>query len=104
MSKYRRSAKVDENQPGIVKELRKIKGVTVEVGHDDILVGYKGKTYWYEVKMPDTVNIKTGKVRASELKQSQKDLLSWWCGHYKVIWDINQILIDIGIKSFDEKS
>ena len=92
MSKYRRAAKVDKNQASIVDALRKIPGVSAEVGHDDILVGVAGKTLWFELKTPDAVSPVTGEVRPSELKQSQKDLLKNWTGHYQVVWNIDQIL------------
>ena len=49
MSKYVRHKKVDANQPDIVKELRKL-GYSVELDHDDIIVGHNGRTYWYEIK------------------------------------------------------
>lgn len=42
MSKHRYAASVDKNQPEIVKALRKIPGVTVQVGMDDILIGRNG--------------------------------------------------------------
>jgi len=91
----RRGKRIDNNQAEIVKQLRSIPGVTVELDCNDILVGYKGKTYWYEVKNADTVSPKTGKVRPSALKDSQKALLRDWKGHYKVIWSIEQILKEI---------
>ena len=87
MSKYRQAAKVDANQPEIVKQLRKIPGVTVETQHDDILVGYKGITYWFEIK----VNEK------SAIKPSQKYLNENWTGHYQIVWDIKQIMEAIGL-------
>lgn len=42
MSKYRRAARIDKNQPEIVKILRSVPGVSVELGKDDI----RGVTYW----------------------------------------------------------
>lgn len=87
MSKYRRAARVDTNQGELVKALRRIPSVTVELGHDDILVGYQGKTYWYEIK--------TGP--KAEVKESQKKLLAEWKGHYKIVWTIDMILKDMGI-------
>ena len=95
MSKYRRAAKIDHNQPEIVKALRNIPDVTVEVGKDDILVGFKGKTYWFEIKEPETVSPKTGEVRPSAIKPSQHKLLAEWKGHYAIVWNINQILEQI---------
>ncbi len=80
----RRKDKIDENQPEIVKELR-ARGYSVEVGHDDILVGHKGKTYWYEIK--------TGP--KSPLKESQIKLLGEYKGHYKIAWNAQMIIDDI---------
>ena len=94
MSKFRRAAKIDNNQPDIVKELRK-RGYSVEVNHDDILVGYRGKTFWYEIKEPQLVSTRTGEIRPSALKDYQKKLLANYKGHYKVVWDVQQIIDDI---------
>jgi len=94
LSKYRQAAKVDTNQGDIVKNLRKL-GYTVEVGHDDILVGDQGLTYWYELKQEDAISKKTGEVRPSEIKKSQRDLRDNWKGHYKIVWTLEQILTDI---------
>jgi len=88
----RRAAKVDENQSAIVAALRQLPGVTVEVGHDDILVGYRGRTYWFEIKRPDAVSRKTGEVKPSQLTESERKRLATWCGHYAVVWDSSQII------------
>jgi len=98
MSKYRRAAKIDANQPDIVKALRTIPGVSVEVNHDDILCGYKGQTFWFEIKEPETVSNVTGEVQPSKIKQSQYDLLENWEGHYRIVWKIDQILEDMGME------
>jgi len=97
VSKYRRAAKIDSNQPEIVDALRDIPGVTVQVSMDDILVGYNGKTHWFEIKEPGTVSPKTGQVRPSEIKSSQKDLMRTWTGHYAIVWNLDQILLEIGV-------
>ena len=95
MSRNRHAARIDSNQREIVEQLRKIPGVKVELNHDDILVGYKGRTYWYEVKDPSTVSSKTGDVRQSEKKPSQIKLENEWTGHYRIIWKLEQILNEI---------
>lgn len=66
--------------------------MTVEPGHDDILVGYRGKTFWFEIKEPSTVSKKTGQVRPSEIKPSQKKLKEEWRGHYQIVWNVDQII------------
>ena len=91
----RRAAKVDDNQSGIVKALRQIPGMTVEVGHDDILVGYKGRTYWFEIKRPEAVSKITGGIKPSEITVSELNRLCNWTGHYQVVWNIDQILNEI---------
>ena len=97
MSKYRRAAKIDSNQPEIVDALRGIPGVTVQVGMDDILVGHKGRNYWFEIKEPGFVSKKTGSVLKSGIKDSQHKLLEHWTGHYSIVWNVDQILAEMGI-------
>ena len=98
MSKFRRAARVDDNQSDIVEALRSIPGVTVELGHDDIFVGYKGVNYWFEVKRADLISKKTGALIPSAKKQSQKRLEKEWRGHYKIVTSLDEILGDIGIR------
>lgn len=76
----RRKDKVDANQPQIVKELRQA-GFSVEVGHDDILVGKWGLTAWIEIKT------ETGK-----LKPAQERLLEEWQGAYAVARSTEEVL------------
>jgi len=97
----RRAAKVDANQPGIVDALREIPGMSVEVDHDDILVGYKGRTYWYEIKAECHRNKMTKACNYGALKDKQKDLLRDWKGHYKIVFTVDEILKDIGITQED---
>lgn len=95
MSKYRRAAKADTNQNAIVAALRDIPGVTVATRHDDILVGYKRKTYWYEIKSERAVSRKTGKVLESSKQKDQVKLENGWTGHYRIVSGIDDILDDI---------
>ena len=97
MSKHRRAAKIDANQPEIVKALRKIPNVSVEPGHDDILIGYLGRTYWFEIKCPDSAFNKDGSFKQGALKDYQKKLDANWSGHYKIVWTLQMILEDMGI-------
>lgn len=94
MRHIRRAARVDNNQKAIVKALRDIPNVTVQLGHDDILVGHTGKdgiprTYWYEIKNKDGFD---------KLQPSQVELLDSWKGHYKVVHTLDEILEDLKIK------
>jgi hypothetical protein len=84
MSKYVRHRKVDANQPQIVKELRAL-GYSVELDHDDILLGHNGRTYWFEIKTgPKAV-----------IKESQKKLLAEYKGHYKIVWSTEMIIKEL---------
>ena len=94
MSKYRRAAKVDANQGQIVKALRAIPGVSVATRHDDILVGYGGQTFWFEVK----AGVK------SKVKAGQEKLRSEWTGHYAIVTSAEEIIEDIRRKYRTEVS
>jgi len=102
LSKFVRHKKVDANQPDIVKELRKL-GVSVSLDHDDIICGYNGLTYWYEIKDPDKLFKKDGSFNKGEIKPSQEKLLKTWKGHYKIVWSLDMILEDMGIKPSNQE-
>lgn len=91
--------KIDQNQKAIVTALRKIPGVSVEVGHDDILVGYRGRTYWFEVKSDQAVSRRTGEVLTSRKQKSQKRLEATWRGHYRVVCQLDEILAELSLTS-----
>jgi len=95
-SNKRIGAKVDTNQGDIVKQLRTLPGVEVDVGHDDIIVGWNGKNFWYEIKNEDEVSRKTGGIKPSALTHTESNLLTYWTGHYKVVWTFEQIVEDMG--------
>lgn len=98
MSKHRRAAKVDANQKQIMDDLIRIPGVSVTPGHDDIFVGYKGQNYWYEIKNPDEIS-KEGEPykRSRTTYRKQKELSENWTGHYRIVWQLSQILEDLGL-------
>ena len=79
-----RADKVDANQPQVVRELRAL-GYSVEVGKDDILVGHKGRTFWYELKVGPK----------SPVKPCQRVLEAHYRGHYRIVWSTEMILEDI---------
>ncbi len=91
MSRNRYSARTDSNEAEIVKALRKM-GISVETGHDDIIIGHKGKTHWIEVKTPDCVSKKTGKILDSAKKPSQIKLEKEFKGSYHIVSSIDEIL------------
>ena len=104
MSKYRRAAKIDNNQNEIVKALRSIPGCTVQVSMDDILIGYKGINYWIEIKQEDAVSKKTGLILESSIKDTQKKLRAEWKGQYNICSNINQILEVMCFVSKEQKN
>ena len=89
--------KTDTNESDIVKALRKIPGMQVQTGHDDILVGFQGKTFWYEIKNPDRMSKKGKEYRrgSSKTQEKQDDLAENWPGHYRIVSTLDEILIDI---------
>jgi len=97
LSKHRYAKKVDANQPEIVKQLRKL-GMSVELDHDDIIVGHKGLTFWFEIKSLECVSAKTGKVLDSKKKACQIELEQSFKGHYRIVSTLDEILEDMGIK------
>lgn len=97
MTHKRYANKVDANQPDIVKDLNKIPGVAVKVGYDDIIVGYRGRTYWYEIKNPEYALKKDGTLNKGALRDSQVGMENEFTGHYKVVTSTDEILKDLGI-------
>lgn len=100
-SKY--ANRIDANQPEIVKSLRSIPGVTVKPDHDDIIVGYQGRTYWFEIKDPKKTLNKNGTVKPNAIKPSQVDMLNEYTGHYAIVWSLDDILDELGIKPNPDK-
>ena len=85
----RRNAKVDINQPKIVKQIRALGGYVLHT-HQlknafDILVGYKGVLYIIEIKNDDK-----GKLTHGELK-CKKGFNNVGCD-YHVIYSIEQFI------------
>jgi hypothetical protein len=91
--KYRKDARKDANENQIVKDLKKL-GYSVQIDHDDILVGTRGINFWYELKDERALD-KNGNIRESEIKPSQKKLRDTWNGHYKIVSSLDQILDDM---------
>jgi hypothetical protein len=91
---FRLASKVDDNHKDIVEGLRKNEGISVKSvatikGFADILVGYKGKNFLYEIKDPS-------KSKSSRrLTKLEKEFSEKWCGGYKVVFTIEDILKDI---------
>lgn len=72
-------------------------GATVQTGMDDILVGYKSRTYWFEIKDPEKTKKKNGDFKAGAIKDSQLKLAAEWKGHYAIVSSFDEILEVINI-------
>jgi hypothetical protein len=87
-----RVKRADSNQPGLVKQIRKIPGVsvvsihTVGNGVPDLIIGHKGRTYLAEVKDP-------GKSQSRKrLTADEEEFHKMWTGHVEVIETIDDVL------------
>lgn len=90
--------KRDQNERDIVKALLEIPGVSVQEGHDDLLIGHKGVNYWVEVKNPSEVD-KSGRPYAKKSKSAKKqaEISETWKGQYDIVTTLEQILVIIGV-------
>ena len=97
MSSHNRKVhRTDESQPAIVKGLRD-RHISVDLNHDDILVGYAGRNYWFEIKSEDRLFKADGVTfKKNALRPSQIEIRRTWRGHYCVVWSLQQILDQIG--------
>ncbi|WP_372570382.1 hypothetical protein [Ruegeria jejuensis] len=93
----RRAAKVDDNQPEIVKALRKA-GATVTPTHaagdgfPDLAVGYRGFNYFLEVKDGN---------KPPSARKLTKDQVEWhdkWRGQVAVVKSVDEALEVLGIE------
>lgn len=92
----RRIARIDGNQKQIVEQLRRL-GVTVLHTHQlkncfDILVGYEGKNYAFEIK--DGSKPKS----ARQLTEGEQKFFDIWKGQVNKVESIEEICKIIGIK------
>ena len=85
-------ARVDNNQGQIVEDLRKIPGVTVETGHDDLIVGCRRRTFWFELKDDEAVSKKSGEVLESKITPDQKRIRNTFTGQYDIVKSTEEIL------------
>jgi len=86
----------DKNQPDIVRKLRKLLGVQVRTGHDDLLIGYNMQNYWFEIKTEEAKSKKTGRILNSKIKPSQHKEKRMWTGQYNIVTTLEEILDIIG--------
>ena len=89
---------MDGNQSKIVKSLRSIPGVIVATlnreknGMPDILVGFKGRNFLFEIKDPQ----KPPSARA--LTPKEKQFHETWRGQVTIVTTLDEILKVIGLK------
>jgi len=94
----RRAAKIDENQPEIVKAWRSV-GASVQIlsavgqGCVDTLVGFKGVNYCIEIKDGEKPP------SAQKLTDDQVKWHNEWQGQKCVVNSVKQALMAIGVKS-----
>lgn len=93
-----RTRKVDSNQADLVKQIRKIPGVSVALTHTvgngfpDAAVGFRGRTYLIEIKDP-------GKFKSQRKLTDEEEIFhNAWTGHVKIIETIEDVLRMLGIK------
>jgi len=84
---FRRAARTDDNQTEVIKGLRMI-GVTVKPVHTvkgfvDIIAGYKGQNFLFEIK--DSRKVKS----ARKLTEKEREFQEQWRGSVHTIhsWD-----------------
>ena len=87
----RSRGRVDSNQAALVKELRQMGlsvAVTSSLGHGfpDIVVGWQGRTFCFEVKNPD----KPPSARA--LTKDEQEFRDTWKGHLAVVMTLDDCL------------
>jgi len=93
MARY--AARVDDNQQSIIDDLRAMH-ISVEPRHDDLLVGYRKHTYWFEVKNPARCFKADGfTMRKGMIKPSQEKIRRTWLGHYSIVTTTEEILKQI---------
>lgn len=86
-----RIRKVDSNQADLVKQIRKIPGVSVALTHTvgngfpDAAVGFRGRTYLIEIKDPEKFKSQR------KLTPEEKVFHDQWTGHVKIIENLDDI-------------
>ena len=79
-------SKVDANQPQILKQLKQL-GISYKPVHQikgfcDIIVGFKGKNYLFEIKPNDKAKLTSG----------EQLFHDYWSGQINVVTSIDEIL------------
>lgn len=84
--------RVDLNHAEIRDGLRALPGVSVQdvsrfPGCLDLLVGWRGRTYWLEVKQPG---------KRAEFTKLEEVLFRTWTGHKAVVVSLEEAMKEIG--------
>ncbi len=93
----RRRGRVDDNQPAMVADLRKI-GASVAVtsgvgdGFGDIVVGYRGLNFCFEIKDPNKAPSKR------KLTPDEKTFHAEWRGQIDIILTLEDALKIMGAR------
>lgn len=87
-----RTRKVDSNQAELVKQIRKIPGVSVlhihvvGKGAPDVIIGYKGKNFLAEIKDP-------GKFKSQrKLTEDEEKFRNSWCGQVQTVETFDDVI------------
>ena len=90
MGMPKHAATVDANQAEIVKTIREVPVLSVEILKlpVDIAVGYQGRTYLFEIKVPK---------RPKRRSKRQRDFIAGWTGHCSVVTSAEEILAELGL-------
>ena len=92
-----RAKRIDGNQNEVVKNLRKVPGVTVAItsmvggGFPDIVVGYRGENLLIELKDPSQPK------SARKLTKPEQKFHDTWMGSYYVCETATEILELLGV-------
>lgn len=87
-----RIRKVDNNQAELVKQIRKIPGVSVFLTHTqgkgfpDAVIGYRGRTYLAEIKDPAQPPSKR------KLTPDEEGFHEKWTGHIAIVETLDDVL------------
>jgi hypothetical protein len=87
----------DLNQKNIEKELRRLNITFIDIsnfggGVGDILIGYHGVNYLFEIKNPDR------SPSGLKLTKAEAEFNNTWQGQYKIVTNIYEILKTIKIR------
>jgi hypothetical protein len=87
-----KAKRVDDNQKELVRRMRLIPNLTVAHIHTigqgvpDLLVGYRGKNYLFEVKDP------TKRPSARKLTEAEEKFHQQWTGTIHVVMTLDDVL------------